>query len=314
MFKKIIISIGVIGLILVIIGLVLTKGDFGKLKAAFVSDEDYEYVEKTGSDLINDVDVDVDDNHVTFYKSEDESYKLEYYESEYDKIIVNVIEGRLIVRNEEKHKIRFFNWKIKSHKVSQIAIYLPQSFTGKIKTDITSGKLNISNFTLSNLEVKITSGDSAIDNLIVNGNVDIELTSGKTTINKITCYDLTVDGTSGKINLNNSLINNRAKLKVTSGDINVNDSEFIKLEAKVTSGEINLVKIKSNDIITNITSGEINIQIVGNKDEYKTILDINSGKIYYDNIKVLSQIFNPNGAKYLEAKGSSGKIIINFIN
>jgi DUF4097 and DUF4098 domain-containing protein YvlB len=314
MLKKILIFIGVLGLILIAAGLILTRGDFTKVKAAFINDDDYDLIQKSGDEVITAVDVDVDDNNVTFYHSIDEGYKLEYYESKYETYSVSLVDGKLSIRSELKNHFRLFTWQFKSSKTSAMSIYLPLSFTGSINAKVTSGEVNIDHFTLTTLNVKVTSGKADIDAITVNGDMDVEINSGDMTLNDITCYDLSSEVTSGRININNSTIQNKARIRVTSGKINITESTFAQFDAKLTSGNMNINKINCSYIVTHSTSGDVYIKVVGNKDDYKAVLDIDSGKIYYAGIKISSQTVNTSGAKYLEAKGSSGKIIIEFVD
>lgn len=314
MFKKFVIIVFSLGLIMVILGFVLTKGDFTKIKAAFINDEDYEFQTVAGDEKISQVNIEVHDNNIKFYKSVDETYKVEYYTSEEDQINTNISNGKLEILGQKNRWFNLFNWRIKSAKVSQINIYLPNSYNGEITLDLTSGNTSIEDFQINTLNVYITSGSLNLKNVEVDTNINFEITSGKIYLTNVTCSNLNGEATSGSITIKDSSVNNNTELEITSGNIKVTDSNFNKFEANATSGNITLSYVSGNQFITDITSGDTYMKLLGTKDDYRTILNINSGDILYLGIRIKEINVNPHASKYLKATGTSGDIEIEFVD
>lgn len=272
-FKIIGITFLSIGIVLFIIGLIATKGDISKLKEAFIMDYKYEQVIKNGSEDITKVSLDLTTNDVNFYKSENESYSIDYYDSEEYQYKFAIENGVLSLSSN--YKFKFFNWGFTSDKVKKVNIYLPKSFDGKIIGTLTTGNITIENYDI-------------INNL-----------------------DLTV--TTGSIKLSNIVVENEVNLKSTTGKISLNDISALKINSKTTTGHTEMHKIESEDIVATATTGSVSIEIMGLSDDYKADLSTTTGDIKYDGINVSNQVLNPNGEKLLIASVTTGNITISFI-
>ncbi|HHU56489.1 MAG TPA: DUF4097 domain-containing protein [Acholeplasmataceae bacterium] len=312
MFKKLIIAFACVGLILMISGFILIKGNLKSIVDAFASDEDYELITKTGSEKIDEVYLDLSDRNVTFYHSEDESYKVTFYESEKDKINFSIDNGKLTMKNV-KRKFNFFNFNNKSNNVRTVDIYLPISFQGKMQLDLTSGKLNLDSFNIFSLEIDITSGNININNVEVESDVKIELTSGKANIDSLMTNNFDFDGTSGKVTIMNSEFKNKGNVEMTSGNIDIIDSSIPTIVARSTSGNIDFQNIVSNHIDIDITSGNADLTILGNVTDYKIEIDVTSGNVLYQGLKIKGQTINPNGIKSIKIELTTGNGTIEFV-
>lgn len=295
MFKKFIVFLLFVGLAGVSVGVILSKGDFNEIKATlkgrFVYE--YEYIKTEGEEVISDVKIDLVNNNISLFYSVDETYSIDYYNTEKDAINVSIVDGKLIVKGIYKRLFNLFDYHYKTEAQKKVNIYLPASYSGNIKIDLTAGSLNIKNFNLENLNIDSTSGVINITESNFN-NINIDLTSGYTSLKKV--------------NANNSIMN------ATSGKIIIENSKIDNLSIDLTSGKIDIVSLKANVIKTVVTSGETDLNIIGNVNDYKAVLESLVGKIHYDGNKYNDITINPNGAKLIEASCTSGNIIINFIN
>lgn len=295
MIKKVFAVLFFIGIGLIVVGLVLTKGDFSNVVNAFTVAEDYVYVEKDSDVSINSVLVDLTSNNISFYKSQDDSIQVNFYESEYDKINMTVENGLLSIIGDYKNKFRFFNFRIKPREYKKVDIYLPNSFAGEIDVNLTSGQLNIEDFNFQKIDIDLTSGDIKLKNINV-------------------YTDLKVILTSGNANLDNVNVTNDATFNFTSGSLTINKMLANKIDADLTSGSGRLNDVTANHIIGELTSGDLDISIIGLKDDYTADLDVTSGSILLDGMKISSQKFNLGKAKTLTVDVTSGDINIEFKN
>lgn len=295
MIKKVFIVLFFIGIGLVVVGLALTKGDFSKVVNAFTVAEDYTYIDRDSYVSINEILVDLTSNNISLYKSEDESIRITYYESEYDKINVTAEDGKLSVIGEYKYKFRFFDFRIKPKEYKKVDIYLPNSFAGEVAIKLTSGELDILDFNLESLDIDLTSGDINLKNVNINTNLKVILTSGDAILDNVN-------------------VTNDATFNFTSGALSVNKMVANKIDVDLTSGSGKLTDITVNHIIGDMTSGDLDISIIGLKNDYTADLDVTSGRILYDGMKLSSQKLNLGKAKTITVSVTSGDINIEFKN
>jgi len=272
-FRKILITTLIIGFVTLIGGVILIKGDFNKVIAAFTYQEDYEFIEESGEEKVEVVNLNLIANNVNIYYSEDETYNVSYYSSENDRIVFSFYKGILSLEGKRKLRFGFINKiNIKSQVEKQVNIYLPKDFSGIVKGEIASGKLTIDDLNIEKVAFEIT---------------------------------------SGSIFVNNTKIK-EGKIATVSGNINIEKSQIDNLKGNTTSGNININDITSDTIKIDTTSGNVTINVIGNKEDYKLDVNVTSGSIYLDGLKIANQILNENKNKLIELKITSGKGRINF--
>ena len=313
MLKKFTVFLLFVGLIAVIVGVVLSKGDFTELKTTLKSQYTLEYEYKTfeGDGPINGVDIDLTNNNVHLFYSEDETYFIDYHTAEEDSITVTVADGKILMKQVQYRWYKMINFKYKTEAQRKVNIYLPVSFAGDINIDLTSGSVDFKNFTANDVSIDAASGYIDLSNATVN-NLDINLTSGKAQVSFLTANNINIDHTSGKVNLE-GVIASKLLMNATSGNININNCDIDTVKINLTTGNIYILSLVTDSIETYITSGNTTITLVGNVDDYKAVLKRTVGYISYNGNKYKNTTINPSGTKFIEAYCTSGEIKINFI-
>lgn len=279
------------GVSLVILGVILTKGDFSKIKGAFLIDDQYEKVEKKGEEEITSVDLSLVTNDVIIYKSTDETYAADYYVSEDDTIDFSINNNQLVMKGTKKHK--FFNWGFKSSTVSKVNLYLPKSFEGTINIKNSTGDVKISDATFQEINIDSSTGDIILSKVnIING--------------------LTFSLSTGDVNLD--MVNTPSIVgKTSTGGIEISNSNVLtKVDLKTSTGNISLNNVNSENIVCDASTGSIKINLIGKQEDYRINLETGTGKIYLQGNKMGDHVTIPFGNKSLDASTSTGNITVNF--
>ncbi len=313
MFKKTLIFILVIGVILVAVGLIMTGGDFEKIVNAFNSDNDYSFKEESGSEEVKDLNIKLVSGNVVFHIYDGEGYKLDYYESEYDTKKITFENSCLKIDNNVKAKFRFFNISFNSKKISAFNIYLPKTFCGKVNIQTVSGDITINDFNFKSLNIELTSGNAKLSKVIVEGDTNINSLSGDINLSNFQTNSLIIKATSGIIDLKDTVINLDANLKSTSGRVKISASIIPSIVIHASSGNVEIINVECDNVDARLFSGNAKITIYGNSDEYKIDASVSSGNIHYQGRKIDGSLYDPSGTKSLKVKCSSGNIEINFI-
>lgn len=314
MAKKVLISVILIGIVLIITGLILAGGSFEKIVEAFNSDNDYSFVEKNGSEEVKEINIKIVSGNVVFHVYEEEGYKLEYYESEYNKKEVTLVDNVLIVDNKVKPRFRFFNINYNTSKIATFNIYLPNNFNGKANIETSSGNATISDFKFTTLKINVSSGNIILNKVDVEEDTIINTSSGNTKINNFKTNSLIVKTSSGNIELIDADVNTKVDLKATSGKVEVNTSKIPSILVQASSGNVNIVNVESDDVDIRLSSGNSKIKLYGSDADYKIDASVSSGKIYYQGQKIKGSLYDASGSKSIKVRCSSGDIEIDFIN
>lgn len=312
MLRKILIITLIIGLSFTTVGVIIYGGDFEKIKDAFSRDSDYTFASKEGLDEVEDLNINLKEGSVKLIVYDEVGYKVDFYESEYDKKTITYENNTLNIKQTRKNIINFFNIKFISKKITTVNIYLPKSFNGNTTIKTTSGDIAIEDYNFNSLELDVSSGNINLNKVLVDKETNVEATSGNIKINQLESQELYVKSTSGNMELKNSNIEIDTSLKITSGNVKVEKTLSPKILINAVSGNVNLINIESNNIDVNVTSGNVKVNVVDELSNYKIDAKVTSGSLYYQGTKINGSLYNPNGSKEIKLRSTSGNIHINF--
>lgn len=312
MLNKILIAVFSLGVLLTITGLVINGGDFKGIVNAFSSDDDYTFVEKVGDEEVKEIKIKINNGNVVFHIYDEIGYKLEYYESEYDKKIVSMKDNVLTIDNKKDLKYRFFNITFTTSKVATFNVYLPQSFTGKATIETASGNISISDFHFTTLNIQVSSGNVTLNEVEVDNESNIKLSSGNIDLSKFDANSLNIRSSSGNINIKEANILTEVDIKSSSGFTKVYASKLNSIKVRSSSGFVHIIDSECDDVDLELSSGNVKVILYGDVNEYQVDARVTSGKIYYQGKRIDGSIYNPSGSKALRIKSSSGNIELDF--
>lgn len=270
--KRFAIFIIIFGLILVIWAIIASKGNFSGFTNIFNRDEDYEKVIKNGDEEVASVKVDASTRNVYFSLSDDETYNIEYYESDYDYFVFSIDEGLLSLEN--KHRKIIFHWGYTSKEKNNIHIYLPKSFSGQINCIVSTGEIEILNF--SNLK------------------------------------KMYLESSTGDINVKDCTLSESLEIEVSTGDIEISNIVVPRLTARSSTGEIQIKMLECSFLQVNTSTGSVKVSILGNALDYSLDLETSTGNIEYQNQRVSKTYRVQTGNKTVKLKTSTGDIELNI--
>jgi hypothetical protein len=280
-----------IGLGLFILGAILTKGDLSKITGIFLNDDQYEIVEKKGEEEITSVDLSLITNDIIIYKSTDETYAADYYVSEDDTIDFSIVDKQLVMKGNKKNE--FFNWGIKSPKVSKVNLYLPKSFDGIINIKSITGDVKISDTTLQELNIESNTGNITISKVDIVSGLKFLLNTGDIKLDMVNTTFIDGKSSTGRIEILNSVVTT-------------------KIDVKTSTGNISLDSVNCGKVTCKASTGNIKIKLVGPKEDYHLELETSIGDIFLEGNIMSDHVTTPYGAKSIDASTSTGDITINF--
>lgn len=292
--KAIVISTIVLVIVLLCIGIGFTLKNNKNFKAG-------EYTEKTiiEENEVTSLAIDYSSQDIEFYESDDDKLRIEYFEDarcEYNYSYNDGVAKFIQIGDSWS----WFNFPFLPNYVKPITkVYVPKSLNENIDIKVSSSDIDITEVSLNlkTMEIKTSSGDVMIEDVIAS-------------------EDITINVTSGDVMLTNSECNT-ADIKVTSGDIMIKDSKFSELlKLKTTSGAVDSARIEANKIIREGSSGDTELRLVGAAEDYKVDAKATSGDIRISgqgvDVKSDDSVLWGEGSKLITLKASSGNIKVIF--
>ena len=202
---------------------------------------------------VEDLDIDSSVGDVLIETNETDKVKVEIYSDHVKEYKLESIDGKIIVKFEEKNRgFSFFG------KSSVIKIYVPTEYDKAIKAVMNVGDLRIANLKKSNLDVDSKVGDikvKGIKKAKVNSTTgDVKITNvedltvkaktGDIKVEKVTKV-VKIDSATGDVKIQNANITENSSIKSKIGDIKINNiNDGVYVDAHTNIGD---EKIKHND-------------------------------------------------------------------
>lgn len=324
-------SVLVIGIVIMSIGLILSKGDW----TVFRTDKREEARIDETAEITSLVLGSAIDN-IKILPSEDDKLHIDYWTSEHHPYTYKVENGVAKLTAgyvfSFESLFSFFNFG------KQMTVYVPTTVTEKLSITLSSGNLEFLNNTLELDEFKlvVSSGNSQISggNLgdtkvtVSSGNVKISDTtindgdfissSGEVTLDGITGEDVDIGVSSGNIKIENSSFTSTT-IGISSGDTSINDSTLGTFKIDKSSGTLRSERMVATSVTCTSSSGNSNINLVGKAADYKFDIEVSSGDISLTStaesisISTDDRLQSGTGANLIKARSSSGDVKITFV-
>lgn len=199
--------------------------------------------------------------NVRIEPSPDESFHVEHYRGE--SLGFEITEDDGILRIVEKHEFRLMVFNFNFDFGREVVIQVPESFTGDLSINTSSGNLFIQGFShLKSLQMQSVSGMISIDSVSASESMQVQSTSGNISADSLSTQELFA-GTA-------------------SGQIRVTNLEAARITSDSASGNIDfMVKGLAEDyaISTSSVSGNINAPQGGTDTQKSINLSTVSGNI-----------------------------------
>ncbi len=273
------------GIVLFLVGLLVTKGDFSK-----ISTVEYENRQRTVEEEFTDISIEQYTDNVYVYPTTESVCRIDYMQSENILQSIAVQDGVLRIAEQDNRKwyecVGIF-WGNK-----EMCIYLPQAEYNAVKIKASSGSVEIaSGFTFASVDVRVESGDI---NLSADAHTDIKLTaqSGNVDVKNASAASLTATAQSGAIRLENVTAKDSVSLGVQSGEIIATGVTCSGFTASTQSGDVQLENVLSAGITEIRTqSGDIHLHACDGA-AYRIIAQsgsvkgtVRSAKVFYASTK-----------------------------
>jgi len=308
----ILVSLLAVGIILVGVGLILSKGDFSALFEQDVRTE--KHIDETETVTAFSIDIASDD--IELYPSEDGLLHIDYWDSERRPFVYSYSGGTAKLEQPNDYK-SWFSWGINAGKT--IKVYVPATVTTTFSVKVASGSVEDKGCMLnvSHLSLKLSSGDVKFLQTTAT-TVDIDMSSGNASLEGFTSDNISVNLSSGNFTLKDSQISGLLDADLSSGNVSIKDSAVRTLRSDISSGNLTASNLITDSVNASASSGNITLYLAGSSADYSCDIDLSSGNALIQgegvNLSVHSDIQYGTGAKHIDCETSSGDIKIYFEN
>lgn len=171
---------------------------------------------------------------------------------------------------------RFFKlWFFSSNNL-KLEISLPESFTGEVIYNGTSGNFTAMDMALKSLDLDITSGDVKLTHLSLQNGVNISSTSGNITAIEVKATDMQIESNSGDVILEQLSLDESLDIDSKSGNKKMKDILCDQVTVDSTSGDTIAERVRVDEMTVDSRSGKVDLkELVGGAQIATTSGDIN---------------------------------------
>ncbi|MBQ8424931.1 MAG: DUF4097 family beta strand repeat protein [Clostridia bacterium] len=238
------------GAILFVIAMSINNWDFKKLGSQNFETNSYEFTQEFNNLLINTSTADID-----FQYSNDEKCKIICYENKKEKHSTTIENGILSINciNEKK----WYDYISLFSNNPKITVYLPKLESLNLEIKLSTGDINITDFTFENISISASTGDVKCS-ASSKKQTKIHLSTGDIFIENSMAENYDLVSSTGLIKLNNVVCSNEIKLKVTTGDNYLTNVNCKNIVSTGSTGDINLNSvIATNNISITRNTGDV---------------------------------------------------------
>jgi hypothetical protein len=291
---KISIVLILIGIVFTTIGLIAAKGDVQGVVFRYNIDEEYTFVEEEVTEVLTTLDFNSVNRKLSFKVSDDDTFYVDYYTSEKDRIDFSIEDSTMVFKNiVARQTFRLFQWT--SPHIANVNIYVPSSFDGELVIKNTNGKIEIVGLDqLLKISISVTNGAIDIQDVTSRENIVVSTTNGGVYLKNVqTPADVRLSTTNGNLDVENSVIDGQLRMRSSNGKIAIKN-------------------ITSDHIDMQTTNGTIVVTMVGNPQDYLIDVQATNGKIKINDITYGNQVLYPLNTKEIRAQTTNGNITMNF--
>lgn len=278
--------------ILVLVGLaifwaamVIMKFDFNRLSTMKFETNTY----KVEEDFDN-ISIEVETEEVAFVPSEDGKCKVVCEEPQRVKHSVEVKNGTLKIRSEDKRKwydyIGIGFWE------TSVTVYLPKdsydqltmvSATGDIEMpeDFSFEDVNITASTAEitweasvekTLGIYTSTGDITLQSVCTNKMIEVSTSTGEIKLNDVTCENIDAGSSTGDITLKNVIAKDGICIGTSTGDVEFDGSDAEWISVNTTTGDVSGTLLSDKIFMVDTSTGKIEVPktTTGGKCEIET--------------------------------------------
>ena len=230
-------------------------------------------------------------------RSADDRIHIEYYQTEFDIIEADDTTETLEIENKIKWYDRIFNgWNFTiSRSFYIVRIYLPETETYDVSLETANG------------DIKVIDVDGIRE-------FEAETSNGLISLNQFDANRIELKTSNGAIHLSDVTSSNTMNMRTSNGRITLFDVYSKSIDASTSNGKIIAEAISSESIELDSSNGDISLSIVGEKEDYKVVLETSNGDMLYDGIEVVQETFNPSGIYFIKLDTSNGDVSVNFMD
>lgn len=301
-----------LGLILVGVGLIVSKGNLGGVFAKDVRTE--KSIDE--AETVTTLKLSISSDDLELYPSDDGKLHIEYWDSEKRPYVYSINGGTAELKQQNNIK-SWLDWGI--HETKTVKVFAPESITGTLSIQLSSGSVQSKGYIpdVELLKINVSSGDASIGQCTA-ANADINMASGSITVTGITADNLDVKMASGNFTLSDSQISGMLDIDMSSGDADIDNCEIGSLKSSISSGTVDANAVSASSINCRASSGNIILRLNGASADYSVDIDLSSGHGLIDiggqAIKGDNDLEWGGGAKSIYCKSSSGDVKIYFAN
>lgn len=315
-FKVLVVSILIIGIIAVVGGFALGANMAGVFDGLNQSDDYVEQETIYFDENISYIDIDVKTRNIIISSSDVEEISIDHYRKEDDTWVIEIVDGTLnISQDEPNHIFGWFNFGFFVGDYRDVEIIIPEEYTFDIDVKTNTGTIDVSGFDEEHqLGDVILSSDTGTINLndIDASTIDLESDTGAVKVKNIKTSSLKMDTDTGRVVIDEVVATTSIMASTSTGSADISNVETPLIDISVNTGSIDVENVEANQIDLESNTGSIDIKGV-NMTNRTTTLKTDTGSVKVngqDQGKTYQANYANANSFYLNAETDTGSIKI----
>ncbi len=227
------------------------------------------------TDNFNSILIDVDTDDITFVLASDGKCKIECFEQE--KIKHSVLVSDNVLKIESNDERKFFDYFGINFNSPKLTVYLAKNSYDALNIKASTGDIVIPsdfefktidisnstgdvtvNATVSDIKIKLSTGDIKVENATANS-IDIITSTGDVKVSNVTANSVKIKVSTGDVTLSSVIASNNFNIKTSTGDVKFNDSDAYEIHVETDTGDVTGTLLSSKIFSAHTDTGRKNV-------------------------------------------------------
>lgn len=292
-FKVLIVSILIIGIVAVVGGFALGANMSGVFDGLNQRDDYVEQDTLYFDENISQIDIDVETRNIMISSSDVDQISIDHYRKDDDTWVIEIVDGVLTISQDEPNQVfGWFNFGFFVGDYRDVEIIIPEDYTFSLDVVTNTGTINLKDIDASN--------------------IDLESDTGAVKVENIKTQSLVMDTDTGRVVIDEVVATTSIIASTSTGSADVLNVETPKIDISVNTGSIDVENLEANQIDLESNTGSIDIKGI-NMTNRTTKLKTDTGSVKVngqDQGKTYQVNFANSNSFYLNAETDTGSIKI----
>ena len=138
-------------------------------------------------------------------------------------------------------------------------VYVASNVRNAVRIETDTGDVTLQNASVGSLELQVTTGTVAVNDVVCEGDIRVEVNSGKMFLTNLTCRNLTTTGDTGDALLQRVIASNSFDIQRDTGDVSFEGCDAASIKVVTNTGDVTGTLLSEMVFVYQTDTGDVDL-------------------------------------------------------